>query len=104
MLLKSYIKLFHLIVIIYGKIFFLSIESNSTLMNLIYFQNVSFQSRTSDSMAKYSDGVAIQQSMLENDNIAILLKGYFGGHGHTEAVNYKTSSMYYIERYLYLTH
>jgi len=57
---------------------------------------------TSDSLVPYNDGVTIQVEMKSKDNICILVKGYWGAHGHIEAVHYGTVAMYYLERFLYL--
>jgi acetyl esterase/lipase len=60
---------------------------------------------TSDQLVPYENSVTIQNRMIkENEsNPSILVKGFFGSHGHTEAVHHYTIALYYIERFLYLT-
>lgn len=57
---------------------------------------------TTDSLVPYNDGVTIQTTMKANGNICILVKGHLGAHGHIEAINYGSTAMYYLERFLFL--
>ncbi len=57
---------------------------------------------TSDALVPYTHAVEIQETMKAKDNICILIKGYFGAHGHVEAINYGSVAKYYLERFLYL--
>ena len=57
---------------------------------------------TSDSLVPYSNAVQIQDTMKAADNICILVKGYFGAHGHIETMTYDPVAKYYLERFLYL--
>ncbi len=59
---------------------------------------------TNDQLTFYEFSEGIQKAMLDSGNTCILLKGFFGGHGHTVAVHYQSVALYYIERFLYLTH
>jgi len=58
---------------------------------------------TSDQLIPYENGKTIQDEMLKKDLISILVKGYFGSHGHTEGADYLNVALYYLERFLFLT-
>ncbi|MBD3213864.1 MAG: prolyl oligopeptidase family serine peptidase [Candidatus Lokiarchaeota archaeon] len=57
---------------------------------------------TNDQLALLKFSEDIQKAILKKDNICILLKGFFGGHGHSQAVHYYLPQLYYMERFLYL--
>lgn len=57
---------------------------------------------TSDILVPFESSETIQGEMLEKNNIGILVKGYFGPHGHTTSMQHHSITRYYSERFLYL--
>ncbi|TFF96630.1 MAG: hypothetical protein EU544_00230 [Promethearchaeota archaeon] len=58
---------------------------------------------TSDSLVPYENSETIHKEMVDHEVPCILVKGYFGAHGHTEAAQHLSIARYYMERFLYLT-